>query len=468
MSESNGRLGQNAIVIGGSISGLLTARVLSRHFQQVTIVERDEFRQDSEPRKGAPQGQHVHVMFSGGMRVIDGLFPGFSDELAANGSVVCDFANDLCWYHAGVWKARQKTDLTSYWQTRPFLEANVRRRLKSDTDVVILDKSSVTGLLASPDNSRITGVEIRRGGDDGQTEQLRATLVVDASGRGSQTPRWLESLGYQRPEETTVEVNIGYASRNYEPAPDESRDWQIMALYGTPPEGTRAGYIFPIEGGRWKVSQCGFLNDHAPDDDDGYLEFARSLELPDFYKAIKDAKPLTPISTFKFPANRWRRYHKLSRFPSGLLVVGDANSTFNPVYGQGMSASALEVDELRLLLERCQGTGRLPADLAKAFFRKTAKIIEVPWLLATQSDFLYPGTRGKRLLHTKALNWYLVRVLRLCSGNKRIAKTFYEVLHFIKKPTAFFHPLVAFQVLLRTIGYKGSHRTLKERPSLTR
>ena len=471
MSETIAKLGERAIVIGGSVCGLLTARVLSNHFNQVTIVERDTISEHSQSRKGVPQGQHVHVIFDGGMQVIDRLFPGFSGELEANGSVVCDFARGLCWYHAGVWKSRPTSGLTSYWQSRAFLESNLRRRLQSDTDIHFLDQTGVVGLLANSDQTRITGVEIRRKEDGAEnnreSEELQADLVVDASGRGSQTPKWLESFGYQRPEETTVEVNIGYASRDYQPSHDDSRDWQIMALYGTPPDSTRTGYIFPIEGGRWRVSEVGFLNDTPPDDDQGYLDFARSLERPDFYEAIKDAKPLTPISKFKFPANKWRRYDQLSRFPAGLLVIGDAISTFNPVYGQGMSAAALEVEELRLLLESCQSENKLPDNLSRKFFRKAAKVIEIPWLLATQSDFLYPQTGGKRLLHTKALNWYLVRVLRLCAGNDRVTKTFYQVLHFIKKPPALFHPLILLRVMTRGLAFAGSTGPAKDRPKLS-
>jgi 2-polyprenyl-6-methoxyphenol hydroxylase-like FAD-dependent oxidoreductase len=459
-------LGQHAIVIGGSMGGLLTARVLSEYFQQVTIVERDVVSENCEPRKGVPQGQHVHVMFGGGVRVINRLFPGFFDDLAGKGSVACDFARDLCWYHGGVWKARPKSDLLSYWQSRPFLESNLLRRLKSDTGVRIVGKSGVIGLLANPDRTRITGVEVRSPEGEGKIEQLAADLVVDASGGGSQTPRWLEGLGYRRPDETAVEVNIGYASRVFEPSLDGSRDWRIMALYGTPPGSTRTGYIFPIEAGRWLVSTVGFLKDFPPDDDGSFLDFARSLELPDFYEAIKDAKPVTPVASFRFPANRWRRYDRLSRFPSGLLVIGDAISTFNPVYGQGMSACALEVEELRVLLERCRGNGAIPHDLAEQFFRRAAKIIEIPWMLATQSDFLYPQTLGERPLYSRPLNWYLTRVLQLCSGNERIVKTFYEVLHFIKKPAALFHPLVLFPVLCRSIGYRGSYRPSKQRPNL--
>jgi len=448
--------GKQAVVIGGSIGGLLTARVLAEHYQQVTIVERDTLTDDSVSRKGVPQGRHVHVIFRGGMQVIDRLFPGFSKELVDCGSVVCDFSRDLCWYHAGVWKTRPESDLASYWQTRPFLESNLRRRLKQDTDVRIRDQSTVTGLISNTDQSRVTGVTIRCDDGSGDTGTLDADLVVDTSGRGSQTPKWLETLGYARPQELIVEVNIGYASRDYMPSEDGTRDWKIMALYGTPPNCTRTGYIFPIEGGRWRVSEVGFLNDTPPSDDDGYLDFARSLEQPDFYDAIKDAKPLNAVSSFKFPADKWRRYDRLSRFPAGFLVIGDAMSTFNPVYGQGMSACALQVDELRQLLEGCRSGEPVPVNFFKSFFCRAAKVIEVPWMLATQSDLLYPEARGKRSIRTNVLNWYLVRVLGLCSVNDRITKTFYEVLHFRRRPTAFFHPRIFCRVLGHALGLAKS------------
>jgi hypothetical protein len=131
-----------------------------------------------------------------------------------------------------------------------------------------------------------------------------------------------------------------------------------------------------------------------------------------------------------------------------------------------MSVCSLEVEALRLLLERCRAGGGIPDGLAQTFFRKAAKVIDFPWMLATQSDFLYPQMRGARPLYCRPLNWYLRRVLQLCSGNDRVVKTFYEVLHFIKKPTALFHPAIMLQVLGRAIGLKGSYQPAKQRPHL--
>src|SRR5262249_20222081 len=150
-------------------------------------------------------------------------------------------------------------------------------------------------------------------------------------------------------------------------------NWQILATYATPPERTRTGYIFPIEGRRWLVTAVGFLQDYPPDDEEGFLKFAQSIETPDFYEAIKDAKPLSPIATFHFPAHRWRHYERLRNFPDGLIALGDAICSFNPVYGQGMSVCALEAEVLHELLQNACGLGQLPRDFGRRFFQMAAK-----------------------------------------------------------------------------------------------
>jgi 2-polyprenyl-6-methoxyphenol hydroxylase-like FAD-dependent oxidoreductase len=458
------RLGSRAVVIGGSIGGLLSARVLSDYFAQVTVVERDRVPETPEPRKGVPQGRHVHALFGGGVRVIERLYPRFFDELVAAGAVVCDFARDLCWYHQGVWKLRTASDLTSYWQSRPFLEAHLRRRTRIDREITFLEECEVVGLLSRPEKLRIVGIKVKHLDEGGRTEQLEADLIVDTGGRGSRTPQWLESLGYARPDESTVEVNIGYASRLYEPPEDKTRDWQILATFATPPDCTRSGYIFPIEGRRWLVSCVGYLQDYPPDDEAGFLEFARALEVPDFFEAIKDARPLSPIAAFRFPLQRWRRYERLGRVPDGLIVLGDAVCSFNPVYGQGMSACALQVDLLDRMLR--QAGPNVLRGFAKRFFRPAAKILTNPWFLATTSDFFYPRTRGQRPLGTKLLHWYVRRLFELCAWNKPVLLRFYRVMHFIDQLSALFHPHVVLQVITWALGFRRGYQRSTARPRL--
>jgi 2-polyprenyl-6-methoxyphenol hydroxylase-like FAD-dependent oxidoreductase len=461
------RLGGHAVVIGGSIAGLLAARVLSDYFDRVAVVERDAIPRMPQPRKGVPHGHHVHTIFGGGVNVIERLFPGLFEELVAEGAIVCDTAKDLCWYHQGVWKLRTPSDLTSYWQTRPFLEAHIRRRTQADRDIHFLEACEVMKLLSNPERTRIVGVEVQHRGQGGRTEQLPADLVVDAAGRGSRTPHWLQSLGHDRPEESTVEVHIGYASRLYERPEQGRRDWQILAVYGTPPNHTRTGYLFPVEGGRWLATAVGFFQDYPPDDEAGFLEFARAMEMPDFYEAIKDAKPLTPIVTFRFPAHRWRHYERLARPPGGLLVLGDAFCSFNPVYGQGMSTCALQVDLLDRMLRQCGTGAKVPADFAKQFFQRVAKIVANPWLLATTSDFLYPQTGGRRPFGTKLLRWYITRVFELCAWDKSVLLCFYRVLNFLDEPTVLFRPSMIFHVLMGSLRFRGRDKRLaKRRPLL--
>lgn len=463
-SAATRRLGKRALVIGGSIGGLLAARVLSDYFDQVIVVECDRIPETPEPRRSVPQGRHVHALFGGGVRVIEHLYPKFFDELVADGAVVCDFAKDLCWYHQGVWKLRTDSDLTSYCQSRPFLEAHLRRSTRSHSEITFLDRCEVLGLRCNAEKSRIIGVEVKHRNEGGRIEQLAADLIVDTGGRGSRTPQWLESLGYARPEELTVEVNIGYASRLYERPEDDTRDWQILAILATPPNFTRSGYIFPIEGRRWLVSCVGCLQDYPPDDEAGFLEFARSLEVPDFFDAIQDARPLSPIATFRFPVQRWRHYERLSRLPEGLVALGDAVCSFNPVYGQGMSACALQVDLLNRMLRQAGPT--LPDGFVKRFFLRAAKILANPWFLATTSDFFYPRTRGERPFGTSLLHWYIRRLLELCAWNKAVLLRFYRVMHFIDQPAALFHPYEVFQVIKSTLGFRRGYQRSTTRPRL--
>ena len=386
--------GGSAIVIGGSIAGLLATRALSEHFSSVTLIERDRFPEGPGFRKGLPQMRHVHVLLKQGERVIDHYFPGLLADLIAGGAYLIDMGGDLRWFNFGNWKTRFRSEMDFFCQSRGFLEWKIRQRVASLDGVRMLDDCDVAGYTLDT-TGRISGVKIHRA--RGTEEQLEAELVVDASGRGSRTPQWLDRLDFGTPTETEVGVDIGYASRFYRRPEKTPGDWTGLMIYPKPP-GTRLGVLFPVEDNRWMVTLVGWFGDHPPIDDRGFLEFAASLPVPDLYRAIKDAEPISPIAGHRFPSNRRRHYERMQRFPEGLVVLGDALCSFNPIYGQGMTTGALGVrllDDSLHEQRRLGGPGKF-GNFSQRFQRKIARLIDSPWLLTTTEDFRSSRTVGRR------------------------------------------------------------------------
>ncbi len=336
-----------------------------------------------------------------------------------------------------------------YSQSRPLLEKTIRGYLTELGNVKFVEKCIVEELCASDSGTSITGVILAHRDRQGEQKQecMQADLVIDAGGRGSHAPQWLEKLGYAKVEETEVSMHVGYASRIYRRVPHQA-SWKLLVILPKAPI-KRGGVIFPIENDRWLVTLLGWSRDNPPDDEEGFLAFMRSLEAQDVYNVIKDAEALTPIVTHKLPSNRWRRYERMARFPEGFLVLGDAVCSFNPVYGQGMTVSALEARLLRgqihQFLRKCLPVAKHTPFLQK----KIAQIVTIPWIMATSEDFRYPETTGKPMVGTKFLNWYISRVHELAADDGRIATSFFEVMHMLKHPMSLFQAHILLPVLFR-------------------
>lgn len=436
----------HAVVIGGSMAGLLTARVLSDHFEQVTLIEADKPHDGPEPRKGVPQGRHTHAVLSGGAEIIDSLFPGMWDEMCKAGTRRADLASDWAWFHYGVWKSRQPSQLYMYCQTRPFLEWHVSQRVQQIDNVTIRPRHKVTELLHDDQNHQVIGVAVapRDAGKDEQPFELRSTLVVDTSGRGTRAPKWLEQLGYGRPEEELVKTEIGYASRIVRLRDDLARDWACMLVYPQPPHDTRVGYIFAVEGGRHIVTLAGYCADYPPADEDGFTAYARSLCRPEYFDALRDSEPLSPISSYRLPGNLRRRYEQMSRFPDGMVVLGDAVCSFNPLFGQGMTTAAFGAKTLQ---ECLASHGRDIRGLSQDFQKKTCSYNDVAWLLATSEDLRYPDVEGKRMPGLGALNWYKRQLLEMSSFDPDLQQRFLALLNFKAGLSAILHPGVVAKAL---------------------
>jgi 2-polyprenyl-6-methoxyphenol hydroxylase-like FAD-dependent oxidoreductase len=430
----------HAIVVGASMAGLLSARALSDHAGRVTVVERDTLPLQGESRKGVPQGNHAHGLLASGYRVMDAYFPGMMDELEAIGAPRGDVVGDFLWFQYGAWKLRHNSGLEGIVVSRPCLEGAVRSRVRALPNVTFLEDHDALHPVFDSAAGRVTGLAVKNR-ESGAEETIAADLVVDATGRGSQSPKWLDEWGFGRPPETVVKVDVGYATRIFERRPGDFRNAMGGIVAGTAPQSTRYAAVLAAEGPRWVVTLAGMLGDYPPATSAEWLEWAHTLPEPIVYDLVSQAKPLSEIVTYRFPANQRRHYEKMARFPGGYLVVGDAICSFNPIYGQGMSAAALESRALGETL--AAGTD----GLARLFFARASKIADVPWLIATGEDLRYPQVEGKRPPGFAIVSKYLERVHRVASWDPAVCRRFFDVANLLAPPTAVMAPGIARRVL---------------------
>ena len=438
-------LSKHAIVIGASMGGLLAARALADHYEEVTLLERDTLPETHEPRKGVPQGRHAHGLLARGREVLDQFFPGLSDEMVGEGAVYGDVVDEVRWFNHGVYLVNAPSGMQGLLISRPMLEDGVRRRVLQLPNVRLLEHSDALELVFDQGQSRVTGVRVQPQRDPNGAVTLGADLLVDSSGRSSHSPAWLEAVGYANPREESVQVHIAYMTRLYRRRPEHLGGKQALVMAGCQP-GWRFGVILAQEDDRWIVTLGGYLGDRPPMDETGYLEFARSLPKPEIFEVIKDAEPLTPLSPYQFTANLRRHYEELSQFPEGLLVFGDALCSFNPVYGQGMTVACIEA----LALQESLAAG--VQGIARRFFQASSKLIDIPWQMAVGSDLQHPAVEGKRTAQTRFINWYLMKLFQAAQHDAVLATRFLEVANLMKPPSSLMAPSIALRVWQGNMG----------------
>jgi 2-polyprenyl-6-methoxyphenol hydroxylase-like FAD-dependent oxidoreductase len=377
------KIGQHVVVLGASMAGLLAARVLADFYETVTVVDRDELGDDPVPRRGVPQGRHIHVLATGGSQVMGELFPGMLEELAAAGVPVWDDGDlsKLDLSISGHRLARRGSvpggQLTAiYYPSRPFLECHVRRRLRAVENVTFLTGHDAAELTSTPQHDRVTGVRLVS--RDGQGMTLAADLVIDSTGRGSRMPVFLDNMGYGRPREDEVVIRLVYVSQALRIPPGLLRE-HIVVVSPEPSRHTMMA-LCRHENGMSMLTVGGILGEEPPADSNGMVAFAEEFAPASAVAAIRAAEPVGDISRYRVPSNRWRRYDKMTRFPKGLLVCGDAICSFNPFYGQGMTVAALDAKALRDSLKHGQH------ELSRRFFRDSAKVVNVAWQMAAGPD----------------------------------------------------------------------------------
>jgi 2-polyprenyl-6-methoxyphenol hydroxylase-like FAD-dependent oxidoreductase len=324
--------------------------------------------------------------------------------------------------------------------SRPCLETAIRHRVKHLPNVTFVESTSGIRPIFDTQAGRVTGMIIRRHNQDAE-EHLAADLVVDATGRGSRSSHWLEEWGFGQPQVVTVTVNVGYATRVFERRPGEFFNSMGAVVQGAP-QSTRYAAILAAEGDRWVVTLAGTVGDYPPNDEPGWMQFAASLPVPAVHELVSTARPLTEITSSRFPANQRRLYERMTRFPEGYLVIGDAVCSFNPIYGQGMSVVAMEAKALdEELAKGIHG-------LAARFYSRARTIIDIPWAIATGEDLRIPQVEGTRPMGFRIVSQYLERLHAVAADDRVVCRAFMDVLNLLASPTSLLSPKVAWRVLM--------------------
>ena len=363
-------IGQQAVVIGAGMGGLTAARALADHFERVLVLERDALPADPLDRHGVPQGRHVHALLAGGQRALGELFPGFEDNLARAGAVRFRAGLDIRAERPGFDPFPQRDlGFDAYAMSRPLVELAVRRRVQETSSIELRQGCHVQELLHRPDGTAVTGARYTDPG--GRTETVGADLVIDASGRGMPTLDALAALGRVPPAETTIGVDLAYASAVFAIPDDAPRDWKGVFCFPGAGRASRGSLMLPLEGHRWIVTVGGRHGDIPPGDEAGFMDYAKGLRTSTIYNAIKQAKRLGDIARFRFNESVLRHYQRLENFPRGVLPIGDAICRFNPIHGQGMSVAAQEALALKRLLALRAQERRAAGHAGPGVFRRS-------------------------------------------------------------------------------------------------
>ncbi|WP_034486829.1 FAD-dependent oxidoreductase [Actinomadura oligospora] len=363
-----------ACVVGGSVSGLLAARVLSDHAREVVIVERDDISGGAGSRPGTPHDLQVHTLLPAGLHWIERWLPGFTQRAQDLGAVLSGTATSITAFDGRLQAATHDDRHVLLMASRPFLEARIRERVTALPNVRVV-RARAAGLVVREDEVR--GVRHA----DGVVE---ADFVVDAMGRSSRLAEWLGDAGLEKPRLERLRNPINYATALFErPTPAADLDVAAaIAVYaqGLGATGLSVASLNAIEDDQWLVLVMGYGQERPGRT---LAEFrAACSELPGVFAQAASGAPTRDIATYHQGESRRRDFTGLRHFPARLVGVGDSVASFNPAYGQGMSSAALQASCLSAYLT----SGPDLSVPAEGFFDLQQVVVDAAWSVSTGGD----------------------------------------------------------------------------------
>lgn len=442
---------RRAIVLGGSFTGLLAARVLSDHFDDVVVLERDIPADEPAPRKGTPHALHPHGLLAGGLQALEELFPGFTDAMRARGALTADLLADVGFYVAGRALADGgRAGSLTLCASRLAIEHELRARVRRLPNVRLRFGVTFGAPLLDSAGHGVAALPVIEVDAAHPSAYLFGALVVDCTGRGSQLPAWLRRWGFGEVPQDRVNAKVCYVSaylrRRGSLALGQGVAKPLLAASATP-DSPRPAVLIAQEPDcngqpRWVVAVGGYSGDFPVATLEGLRRRAHELGIPDLARAVREGEPLGLPLRYVFPYSYRRRYERMERFPQRLLPMGDALASINPIYGQGMTMAALQALALSRELERGA------ADLTRRYFEAARRIVGTAWTITVGGDLALDAVPGHRAWPVRAMNAYLTRVRRAAARSAIVSLALQRVLHLLASPLSLLRPAVAWRVAL--------------------
>lgn len=458
-----------AIVIGASIAGLMAARALANHFAKVVVLERAPTPLPSADAKssnarGVPQSDHTHVLLESGMAAIVHYFPGIIEEMQQSGAQRFPITLDWRWFQHGSWKVKARNGFITTTQHRRSLDQHIRRRLTMLPNLQFIDDCTVEGVLWDGGRDEITGISfVQKSGTRGH---LPADLVVDASGKGSRMLSWLSAAPYEASERGVANppwdkfppapieilpIKLCYVSRIFE-KPTKLPSWQALAISPLA-QVPRGGVVMSIDDKHWIATLFGYCGEQPLTSSEAFLEFAKTLPAPDLYEALAQAKPVTDAVKFLYPHSQWQRLDQARKFPGGVLLIGDALCSLDPVFGQGMSLACKEARALDAALH-----AQNKQTLHKRYFKACQQIIAPAWEMTKTEALRFEKMPGVRSWLLRCTQWYTGYVFDLCSHHEKTYLALADVIHLKRGPESLLRPTIMARVLLNVITRRAQNK----------
>lgn len=442
LEEISPKHSNRAVIIGGSITGLMVARVLSKHFADVLVFDRDRLPAQARPRSTVPQEHHVHLLLQRGQNILSRLFPGLMEDLLADGAEVVDLGRDVKCHQAGSWKVRWTAGITAHYCTRTLLEHRLRTRVATIPNVKIIDCTNATPVF---EHGAAEGVRVQRVGqseEQTKTKSIAADLVIDASGRGSGIDAMLQRAGFDRVPVEEIVTRLGYVSAVFD-RPIRTDDWKVLLCLPRLPAEKRMAVVSPIEGQRWMVTAGAWFGQEPEPTYEELQSYLRTLPVPDLHEALQGATPHGPPRRYRMPGGKRRHFDRLSRWPDRFLAIGDCVCSINPLFSQGMSASALQVEAMEDAIDQS----------CAEIQRRLCRAVERPWeqAAAIERQFEEVGTPSSLVAGIRQR--YFDRLGQRARFDPVLASALLRFNNLIAGPETLTKPTIIARVLLPRLLY---------------